>query len=319
MTGLGAAIAQRGATAAPRIAVGVVEGGEGSKAKVNVEGRALPARWADPLVVRPGDVVLVLLSPGIRGQGGATVICKTSDRPRVPEGTVSSIPGGSQINVTVDGETKSCRYLTGYTPVVGDLVSLTWHGGTPFVMGKSSGSASTTAVASTGVSDPAPSSSSGVDRFPATSSGTWSHSVGGWSSYYGSDLMQGTWAGKSYSGAWFYGSAPKSKLEGKKVSKVLVKYGSRKYAGNYNDPLVLNLYRHTQTSMGSSEPPRTHGPQGVTLAVNAGPGWVELPISWGQAIVDDGGGISISGGSYGGVSGRGAEAESGLLEIHWSN
>lgn len=291
---------------------------DGGEVGVNVGGARLASPlWCDGLAVNPGDAVLVLLSDTTT-QPRAIVLGKLHTSPRPVEGLVSAVPGGGMVTVSIDDVPTDCRYVASYSPIVGDLALLLWAGGVPVVAGKASGSKPPEVVSSTsGVAPVVGGGSASSATFPAVASGTWSVSAGGWSTHYGSDAMQGTWSGRSYTGSWFYGSAPRSSA-GRTVAAASIRLGSRKRVGSYNNPLSLNLYLHSNTSKGSTEPARIAGPVTVTLAPNSGPTRHDIPTAWAQQIVDSGGGISIAGGSYGGIAGRLAEPESGLLDFTWS-
>ena len=92
--------------------------------------------------------------------------------------------------------------------------------------------------------------------------------------------------------------------------------------GNYNQSITFTLRRHSHTSRPSGPINFLSGTVSVTVPSGGGARWVELPNSWGQYIIDNGGGIGLASGSYGGIVGVGAGAgldpQSGLLEITWS-
>src|SRR5690606_12757915 len=114
------------------------------------------------------------------------------------------------------------RFVDSYSPTVGDTVSLTWTDSSPVVLGKLGAveRPPRPEKPAPAPSTPRPPSKrpikvtpkppakpvTGSLTVPCTDSRTWSDSVGGWSSYYGTDVMAGTWSGSTYRGYWFYGS-----------------------------------------------------------------------------------------------------------------
>jgi hypothetical protein len=129
-------------------------------------------------------------------------------------------------------------------------------------------------------------------------------------------VVQGSYNGRSYSGAWFYGSAPR-RVAGRTITGARLRLGARRSMGNYNASLTLSMWRHTSEILGSGDVSRVEGPHDVTIAANAPAQWVSLPTAWGQALADNGGGVGITGGSYGGVNGVSDDRESGLLQLDW--
>lgn len=80
---------------------------------------------------------------------------------------------------------------------------------------------------------------------------------------------------------------------------------------------TANFHRHTSDYRPGGDVSRvasgTNAPLSIGLAT-----WVNLPASWGQAIVDSGGGIGISGADYVVLEGVSTFAESGLLALDWT-
>lgn len=286
----------------------------GSELAVNVNGATPPVWWPAGYVPTAGDTVLVLIVDGRAAVQGPVI---AGQRPLT--GTVSGSPSSGKVPVDTSSGTLSCRYV-GTAPGIGELVRLDWQSTTPWVWPSAAAS-----VPDQGPEDDpdddAPSApttpQTGTLTVPAIASGTWNQAFSSWSSFHRTNLVQGTYAGQSYAGSWFYGSGP-AQLAGRTVTGFRVRLGARLRIGNYNSSLTLNLYRHTSRTRPSGDVSRVAGPDTVSLPSGASARWVTLPTAWGQAIVDSGGGLGISGGSYGGVAGIGSNPASGQLSFDWS-
>lgn len=287
--------------------------------QVAVGGMVQEASWADPLIVQDGDGALVVYTGGATGQAQAVVLATPTDRPRPARGTVLVVPPSSDtITVTSPEGQFVADFLSSYTPVLGDHVRLMWSGsGTPTVLGR-------VGVTPTPPPPPKPPPppprppQTGHASFAAVDSGTFQ--VGsGWNDGYGfgQNLTQGAWGSVSYTGAWFYGPAPRDALNGRTVTGMRFFVPPRRRIGNYNSPMALHLYLHSSPWRPGGDVQRIDGPYDVVLDANSGGGWVDLPTIWGQHLADNGGGIGIAGNPYGGVLGRGEFPQSGALEIHW--
>lgn len=277
---------------------------------VNVNGSRPPVWWPAGYIPTAGDAVRVLLV-----DGQAQVLGPVIDGQRPGEGTVSGGASAGLVPVDTTSGTVHARY-TGTAPGIGDAVFLDWQMTTPRVL----------AGVATAVPDPTPGggpdqpappppSAAGVHHVAALDSGTWS-SRGVWDSYYGSHLTQGSYSGRSYTGAWFYGAAPQQ-IAGRTVTRFQIRLGARRHMGSYNSALSLNLYLHSSGSRPGGDVTRIAGPHTVVLPPGAGPMWVDLPTSWGQGLSTGLGGIGIGGGSYGGVTGVGGDPASGQLAFDW--
>lgn len=283
----------------------------GSDLRVNVNGAELSLPWPAGYIPTAGDLVSVDIVDG-RGRVTGPVIRGTT-RPLM--GTAGTAAGGL-VPVTTDAGEVSARYM-GTAPVAGSLVRVDWQSTQAWIFPGAVAALDSEAPAS-GATPPSapPSTGSGTLPVPALASGTWS-SVGVWDSYYGTNVTQGAWGGRSYTGAWFYGTKP-SQLRGKTITAARIRLGARVRQGNYNAALTLNLYRHTSNSRPSGDVSRVAGPHALVLPVNAPAGWHDIPVAWAQAVVNSGGGFGVAGGSYGGVLGIADDASSGQLALAWS-
>ena len=231
--------------------------------------------------------------------------------------------------VNIGGVNVTPRWLVGYVPRTGDTVQCVRVGGVWTVIGATFDAPMSTLptpdpVAAAKVppeSPKSPPSPGGVATFSANDSGTWDYSRDAFSGYHGRDLTQGSYGGVSYAGAWFYGGPPQAKMKGRVVTKTEIRLGARRKLGQWGEPIVISLKRHTSKKRGGSF--TTTGPDfDVTLPSFASARWVTLPNDWGQSLVDDGYGIGIRGGSYGGIVGVGSarsglDPQSGLVRLTW--
>lgn len=290
--------------------------------QVNVGGVVLPARWADPLVVKEGDPVLVALTSGATGQSEAVVMCRTSARPRAAQGTVASAPPGSTtITVdTVEGVV-TAPFLAPYTPAIGDLVVLAWGAGEAVVMGKV-GAVPAPPVVTPPPAPPAappPPSASGTLEVPSTDSATFNVGAGRWlrpDEQNGSSVVQGSYNSPTFTGSWFYGWSA-SQLDGAAITAVRIWVGPRRRIGDYNSALPLHVHLHTSPGRPGGDVARVAGPIDLLIPPNFPGGWFGLDAGWGPILVA-GGGISITGSPYLAIAGRGDSPQSGLLSIDWS-
>lgn len=288
----------------------VVSGAAAGGFAVNVAGARPPVWWPAGYIPTVGDAVRVLM---VDGQG--QVLGPVIDAQRPGQGTVSGAPSGGTVPVDTATSTLQARY-TGTAPNLGDLVFLDWQMTVPRVMpGVASVVPEPEAPDGSSTPAPPPSQQSGTLSVPALDSGTWS-SLGAWDSYYGTHLTQGSYSGRTYSGAWFYGAAPQQ-AAGRTVTGTRIRLGARRRMGSYNAPLTVLLWLHSSPTRPGGDVARIAGPFGVSLAPNAGAGTYPIPTDWGQHLADHGGGIAIAGGTYGGITGVGEDPASGQVQIDW--
>lgn len=152
----------------------------------------------------------------------------------------------------------------------------------------------------------------GVSAFPAVYAGSYRN--GGWRTDQ-STVTQGTFGtyGTNH-GAWIYGVAPGATLYGASITKCEIRV-SRRSGGVYSTQQV-HFYRHGSSGRPDNAPALLEGPSDEGLDIGESE-WVELPASWGQSIVDGGGGIAIDGEPYVNLIGRDADSQSGLLRLTW--
>lgn len=277
---------------------------------VNVNGSLPPVWWPAGYIPTVGDAVKVLMVDGTAIVHSPVIV---GQRPLT--GTVAAVPVNGLVPVTTTAGTTQCRF-TGTAPAVGVLVRLDWQATTPWVWPSAASTTTPPPVVDPGQPGAPPVTTAGTHLVASNDSGSWSSA--GWSSFHGTDLTQGAYGGgTTYTGAWFYGSAPQQ-IAGATVTGFSLRLGARRRIGSYNAALTLNVYRTTNVNRPGGDTSRVEGPVGIVLPAGAGAQWVGLPASWGQAIANGGGGIAIAGGSYGGVVGIGSDPVSGQLAFDWS-
>lgn len=293
--------------------------GNAGNLQLSVNGAIIPYRCIDPLVVASGDTVAVDIVEGSKGQGEAWVVGRLASGFRPATGTVKTVPPSSpSITVTgTDGADYTAYFITSYTPTVGDNVDLSWGASIPYVMGKVGTTAAPAAPAP--VAPPPGPSSSGTSFYAATDSGTWTPAYGAWDAWAGGggNVYQGGSAyGAANYGAWFYAGSP-TELAGRLITRIQFTLGARRGVGDYNSPVAVHFYAHTNPNRPGGDVNRTTGPQDAIIQPWAGQQTLDLPLSFGAAL-QGGGGIAIAGENYAGFNGRYASPQSGLLAINWS-
>lgn len=277
---------------------------------VNVGGARPAVWWPAGYIPTSGDAVRVLLV-----DGQAMVLGPVIGGQRPGQGTVSGAASSGTVPVDTVAGTLAARY-TGTAPSIGDEVFLDWQMSTPRLLpGVASSVPTPPDPVEPDAPAPPPPTQGGMLSVTALDSATWS-SAGAWDSYYGTAVVQGSYSGRSYSGAWFYGDQARQ-LAGRTFDALRIRLGARRHMGNYNSPLDLQLWLHGNPGRPGGDVSRLDGPFAVTLAPGAGAQWVAIPAAWAHHMANNGGGIGVTGGSYGGVTGIGEDPASGQLQIDW--
>lgn len=307
---------------------------DGSRWFANVHGNLLNARWNDSTMPLQGGVILVDVMKDDAGLASAVVVAGLRDQPRPATGAVLA-QGVSEVVFTgADGGSYTTDwfiepYVPGADPLVdppktsyapGDMVLLGWAGDKPAVVGLVG-----SVTAPPKVNPPPPAvveRGTGTATLVAAASDTRSvHGWGAWakSTNGGEFVYSGAISGQSVTGAWFYGQPP-PELVGKTITRVQFKVPARlSGVGNYNSPITINLYAHTNGSRPSGDVNRVAGPQQIVLQPGSGGGFVDLdPAVFGPHI-QNGGGISIAGGDYVGLNSRLQDPTAGQILADWSN
>lgn len=286
----------------------------GSTLAVNLGGGVVTTvLWPANYIPRDQDRVTCIVVDGV-----LVVIGPVVTEPRPETGTVSGSAVSGRVPVSTSIGTIQARYI-GTAPTNGTLVRLDWQSTDPWVWPNAAASlvAPPTPPPSEAPQAPPPPPETGTAYFTATDSGSFQ--VGGTWGFQRNNVVQWRYGSSPENrGAWFYGGAPSAALAGRTITRTRINLPGRQRVGDYNSALTLHLYRHTQNSRPSGDVSRVAGPNDVVLAANSGGGWIDLPASWGQDIVNGGGGIAVAGSPYIALFGIDADPASGQLSLDWS-
>jgi hypothetical protein len=295
----------------------VVPGYADDYPNIKVMGLTQPAIWLGDYAGK-GEPIIV----GIIRKPDAPAQCLVLGRVGVPfpvEGEVAAAPPGSDtLTVTAGSAEYTVTFLDSYSPTVGDRVALSWQGSLGRALGKV-GVTPSVVVNGTATPPPPGAATAGTLPVPTVDSGTWSGGAYGWNARYGQNVYQGdgsAWGGPSTNaGSWFYG-ANASQLQGATITGVEFNLPARKSAGSSGSPATVHLYLHNSPTRPGGDVTRVAGPVDVVVQPNSRGGFVSLPAGWGSTLIA-GGGISITGNPYLGLSGRGEQPDSGQLKLSW--
>lgn len=244
---------------------------------------ALPCQgWSPPIA---GQVVQVEWR---NGRGIVTGPASTQNPIGVITGT-----GSPRATVEVDGVEYLLYFRDGYTPVLGDDVTVNWSTG--IIEGKITGVDSPDVPVEPGAPTPQAFSDLGVRAWKS----------GRFQSYWwGTD----PWASNSNDGIWVYGERIRDALRGADVSRVFIYLPLLEQRGNCS----IGLHSHGDIPGGAPS-------IGSLVALSAGGrgGWVELPAWWGNWLRDNLGGVGVTapGGGYNRWSGVNLQPLSGALSF----
>ncbi len=224
--------------------------------------------------------------------------------PAVPlpgEGVITAT-GTPRAEVTAWGVIYSLRFKSSYTPVLSDLVALTWSADEGIIEGKLSASSSLIAPGTnpgsgaSGTFHPKP--------FLATGSGSYRASNGWWTA--------DVYASATNDGAFWYGTKIKDTIPD---SATIV--SARIYlpirAINVNAPGQMRL--HTNLSKPAGAPSFS----GSAVDRPAVSGWHSVPLSWIDHLKANNGGVGFDGGGYWIIKAISSDRQSGALDISYRN
>jgi hypothetical protein len=185
-----------------------------------------------------------------------------------PFGVITSA-GTPQSTVEVGGVEYMLYLRDGYTPTLGDPVTVNWMTG--IIEGKITGATTPdpppTSGGSGGVLDPA-------NPVRAIDSGRYQ------TSWWGND----PWASSSNDGIWVYGSRVRDFLRGGNVATIEIYLPLQSQLG------LCQIGLHPHASIPGGAPSITSL---VDLPLGSRAGWVRLPDSWGNWLRDNDGGIGV--------------------------
>lgn len=216
--------------------------------------------------------------------------------PLPAEGVVTGT-GSPRATVTAWGTAYTLRYRDGYTPVLNDLVSISWNGeGEGWIIGKLTASSSATGPSANGA---ATGQKVRPPAFTAIDSGTYRAGSGWWTRTVRANVDDG---------AWFYGTKIRDS-----IPDTATPTRARIYLPileiNIDAPGQLRLHTHRKKPAGA--PSFT----GSAYPVPAVSGWRDIPLSWIDFLKANDGGIGFDGGGFWIVRGTDTDAQSGALDI----
>lgn len=244
---------------------------------------SLPCQgWSPPIA---GQVVQVEWR---NGRGIVTGPSSTQNPVGVITGT-----GTPRATVTVDGVEYLLYLRDGYTPTLGDQVTVNWSTG--IIEGKITGVDTPAAPVEPGAPTSQPFSDLGVRAWKS----------GRFQSYWwGND----PWASDSNVGIWVYGNRIQDALKGANVTRIFIYLPLIQQVGS----CAIGLHTHGDIPGGAPSIGSL-----VTLPLGSRAGWVELPSAWGNFLRDNLGGIGVTApsGGYNQWTGVNLQPLSGALSF----
>lgn len=296
---------------------GVILRGDDDALALEVDGALQSARWLQDYTPTLGDKVAFVVTRDALGQSSNLVVGRVGEvgAIRPDEGTVTAVGSGSA-TVTAGGVSFTVK-TTGAAPVVGDLLLLEHRQAAIYSLGKVTATTPPVPVIPQTPLPPPADPSAGVTRFSATDSRT-AEAYGAWSVKDGKNVIQGTYAGLSYAGSWFYGTGL-ALMTGRTLTDFRVYLPARLRIGAFDAPATFDLYVTNEARAGDTDPNRIYGPFAVTLAGGWPGGWVTPPLAFAASMISVGGGLGIVDGPYAGFVGRDVDPMSGACEFTWTS
>lgn len=207
------------------------------------------------------------------------------------QGTVTAVSSNT-VTVSTDLGDVTATVGVGVNLSAGQVVKLYWSDGAHVI-------SALTAAPTPATPPPAPeaSTSQHVDVFTAVDAGSFSG--GRW-------WQAQPWASDTTLGAWFYGSKIVDSLRGATIQKVEM-YAS--VASRFGSPPNIGTHPHATKPAGG---PNVQA--AATTAVADGQ-WITLPLSVGQYLAANVGGIGLNHGGFNKFRSIAADAQSGALRI----
>lgn len=296
-----------------KVLTGQIEAVSDTTVDVNLGGNTHPGRLIAAPGYKPivGDTVLVLRD------GAQISVLGAVSTPLPTEGTVTSTSGSitTVVQVSVAGHgTVELPWLSSYTPAVSDVVTILWRGGRN--SGLILGTAGTAAAPPPPPLPPAPPPATpveGVTTFQAVQVGTYRGGI--WRTDDNGDVIQGTTSGyPANEGAWFYGRSPHYSLNGAVVRGIDMWLG--RGSGGVFAAQNLHIYRVADDWRPAGALTWGTGPNDRAFAVGQ-EGWVGLPASLGQELVNNGGSLGVKGEPYMRMYGLSRSGQAGTIRIYW--
>lgn len=252
---------------------------------VDVGGGRIPAQWGGDYLPEINEPVWVEFINGVAFMRGPVSA-------KAGQGTVVSVASGF-VTLTTDYGQIVVPYNAALTPTAGQVLKLTWRGG-----GYAESLMSTSPTPNTAPPAPGGGATTHVDTFTALDAGSWN---GSWSS-------SRLWASNTYLGAAWYGTKIRDTIPSAAVvSRVQVFISPVQIQGN--NP---NFALHADLSRPGGAPSLS-SPTGIAIA----PGWIDLPVSFGNALKAGGGmaGIGLDHGGFNILHSLAEDGQSAALQI----
>lgn len=211
--------------------------------------------------------------------------------PKPARGTVTAVTS-STVTVDTDMGSVQATYDAGTTLSASQVVKMLWSDGAHVV-----GILTAPPTPPTPPPPPEATTSKHVDVFNAVDAGSFSG--GRW-------WQPQPWASDSTLGAWFYGSKIRDTLQSATVSKIELYVSLASRFGN-----LPNIGYHGHAGKPAAGPSIV-----AAAATNVADGaWVTLPLSFGQYLARNVGGIGLAHGGFNKFRSLAADAQSGALRI----
>jgi hypothetical protein len=263
---------------------------DGARVVVSLGGKQVVLPFVGASLPPVGASVQVESRPG-----GVVVTGAAAPLPGVAKVTAVAAP---MVTVAAWGREYTLRHASGYVPVVGHEVSVSWSADGGLVQDR--------------VSAPAPVQAAPEQPLPATSSFHPGPFTATGSGSYGSRwFTNDVYASSSNTGGWWYGSKIRDTIpDSARIDAAAIFLAPRQVSGS--NP-VLRLHS------AESQPSGPLAFVGAPFALaGTRSGWVGIPLAWVNYLKANPGGIGFEHGGYSIFRGTGADALSGALDLSWT-
>jgi hypothetical protein len=251
-----------------------------------VGGRVTGMSTATPYRPQVNDTVWVAFIDGVPLMLGPTVMPPDS-------GTVVTVSPETAVVTTDVGDIRA-TYNVGAAISSGQTVKLMWAAGAHIVGVMSSSPTPPTPPPPPVIINPVPH----IDVFTAVTAGSWSEAYG-WA-------KQEPWAADNVLGAWFYGSKIRDTLAGAAIQRIELFATPTQVKGAAP---AFATHLHAAKPPGS---PLLSNPTPIAV----GPAtWIELPVEFGQFLLDNIGGIGLNHGGENKFRSLAEDPQSGAIRI----
>jgi hypothetical protein len=273
-----------------RTLTGEYRGLDGDRFTVDVGGGRVPAYPLADYLPAVNERVVVWLVDDVAFVAGPVAVHPV-------DGTVVSVSSGIVTVSTTAGNIEATHTL-GTTPTAGQYVKLLWGGDTPHALLKSTSPAGGTAA-----DNPTPGTAKSYDQTFGARGDSGSYGSSWWTAQ--------VWSSDNNLGAWFYGTRIADTIpSGATIKRVRIYLSAEQIFGS---PMNIGLHNHATRPGGSPT-------IGSTVALAPAGGWLDLPLSFGNALRRSGGqrGIGIVHGGYHIFRSVAQDGQSGALRINYT-